>query len=205
MYRIVERFVARRVDWNGVPDHRELGHERYLLPTVDRLVAAIEPDTAGGEPPLLPILNRFQPRGSTAGVSFKTTRACFDTQRSHIDHVVADTDTWEQSAAYFLEVSEVVAFYVKNDHLDFAIPYEFLTVAHTYLPDFVVRFKDGRTLILEIKGVEDEQDRQKHEAARRWVEAVNNWGEMGRWLFHTCRNPQMLGRELEGLATSDKR
>ncbi len=200
VYRIVEQFIDRRVDWNGVADQREIGLERYVSLVVERLVEGIRPDTSEGEPPLLPLLNRFQPRASTASVTFKTTRPCFDTTKSHIDHVVADTQTWEQSASFYLEASEFVAFYGRNDHLDLVIPYDYFNVQHQYQPDFLVRLTDGRTLILEIKGAEDEQDRQKHQAAKRWVEAVNNWGQMGRWMFHVCRNPQMLGRELEGLA-----
>ena len=42
---------------------------------------------------------------------------------------------------------------------------------HTYLPDFLVKLKNGATLILEIKGFEDEQDRAKSEAAKRWCYA----------------------------------
>jgi type III restriction enzyme len=36
----------------------------------------------------------------------------------------------------------------------------------------------------------------RHEEAKRWVSAVNNWGQLGRWLFHVCKYPQVLGREL---------
>jgi type III restriction enzyme len=50
--------------------------------------------------------------------------------------------------------------------------------------------------VLEVKGFEDNQTTAKHEGARRWVRAVNNWGKLGRWAFHVCRNPQMLEREL---------
>jgi hypothetical protein len=32
------------------------------------------------------------------------------------------------------------------------------------------------------------------------MSAVNNWGKLGPWVFHVCRDPQMLGRELEYLA-----
>jgi type III restriction enzyme len=28
---------------------------------------------------------------------------------------------------------------------------------------------------------------------------LNRWGELGRWAFHVCRDPRMLGRELEWL------
>jgi type III restriction enzyme len=26
--------------------------------------------------------------------------------------------------------------------------------------------------------------------------AVNNWGQLGKWDFHVCRNPLLLGKEL---------
>ncbi|HSB67797.1 MAG TPA: hypothetical protein VLT62_00490 [Candidatus Methylomirabilis sp.] len=55
---------------------------------------------------------------------------------------------------------------------------------------------NGLTLILEVKGFEDEQTRAKHEAAKRWVIAVNNGGQLGKWKLHICRNPLMLDREL---------
>jgi type III restriction enzyme len=46
----------------------------------------------------------------------------------------------------------------------------------------------------------DDQDRAKHQAAKRWVSAVNNWGLMGRWGFHVFKDPQMLGKELQWLS-----
>jgi type III restriction enzyme len=55
-------------------------------------------------------------------------------------------------------------------------------------------------VVLEIKGFEPDQTSAKSGAARRWVTAVNNWGQLGRWAFHLCRNPQMLESELEELA-----
>ena len=65
-----------------------------------------------------------------------------------------------------------------------------------------VRLVNGMTLVLEIKGYEDDQDRAKHQSAQRWISAVNNWGKLGRWQFHLCKDPQMLGRELEWLMRS---
>ena len=115
-----------------------------------------------------------------------------------MNQVVADTTSWEQSAAFRLEQTKVV--YAKNDHLEFGIPYEFLGVNHVFVPDFLVQLKRDLTLILEIKGFEDDQDRAKYQAAKRWVSAVNNWGQMGQWDFHVCRDPQMLGKELEWLS-----
>lgn len=59
------------------------------------------------------------------------------------------------------------------------------------------------TVVLEIKGFEDDQAKAKHTAAKRWVEAVNNWGELQRWAFHVCRNPQLLDKEMEYLARAE--
>ena len=52
------------------------------------------------------------------------------------------------------------------------------------------------TLILVVKGQEDDQTKAKHMAAKRWIITVNNWGKLGQWQFHICRNPQVLDREI---------
>ena len=191
----MDEFVATKVRWNGCHPS-ELGLTTYVMRLVGRLVERIEPDDGAGEPPLLPVLNRHKPIGSTADVDFKTVRPCWPTGRSHVNQVVLDTGTWEQAAAFRLEQSPAVAFYVRNDHLECAVPYEYLGVSHAYLPDLLVRLHSGVTLLLEIKGHEDDQDRAKHEAARRWVSAVTHWGRLGRWGFHVCRDPQQLGHDL---------
>ncbi len=196
VYCYVEEYISRQVDFRGCHPC-ELGLRTYVERIVERLTDAIEPNEEKGEPPLLPILNRHKPIGSTAEVDFKTTRPCVGTTKSHLNQVVLDTQTWEQSAAFRLEQSNAVAFYARNDHLEFAIPYEYLGVSHVYLPDFIVRLVNGVNLLVEIKGLEDDQDRAKHQAAQKWVSAVNRWGKLGVWAGpHVCRDPQMLGREL---------
>jgi type III restriction enzyme len=180
-------------------DPRELGQQKYLQRVVERMLAAIQPDESQGEPPLLPILNRYEPKGTTADVGFKTTRPCFTTTFSHINLVAADTARWEQSAAFRLEQAVLkgsARFYARNDQLGLTIPYDFMGVSHHYEPDYLVRLQSGVTLVLEIKGMETAKDQAKHQAAKRWVEAVNNWGKLGAWAFHVCKDPQMLGQEL---------
>ncbi len=196
--RLVHAYVDRSVDCRGV-NSCELGQAKYVQLIVERLLSAIRPDDSQGEPPLMPLLNRYKPMGTTADVDFKTVQPCFSTQHSHINLVAADTARWEQSSAFRLEQATlrgVVKFYARNDQLGLTIPYEFYGVSHAYEPDYVVRLRNDKTLVLEIKGMEGEQDRAKHEAARRWVSAVNNWGELGQWEFHVAKDPQMLGREL---------
>ena len=185
---IVRAYLERRVVYNGM-DRRELGLEKYVQLIVERLSDAIRPADEAGASLLLPRIERFRPRGSTEEVLFRTTRPVRAAVKSHISHVVLDTATWEASTAFHLETSPFVVAYARTDHMGFAIPYTFAGAGHSFFPDFLVRLANGATLVLEVKGYEDEQDRAKYAAARRWCEAVTNWGQMGRWIFDHCAGP----------------
>lgn len=196
--RLVHQYIQRKVHFRGV-DPREIGQEIYFQRIVERLLAAIQPDDTLGEPPLMPLLNRYKAVGSTEDVDFKTTRTVFPTAYSHLNAVAADTARWEQSAAFRLEQAALqgkVKFYARNDQLNFTIPYEYLGVSYHYEPDYLVRLANDVTLVVEIKGMETAQDKAKHQAAKRWVDAVNNWGKLGKWAFHVNRDPQVLGVEV---------
>ncbi len=194
---IVWQFLEERVSLEDFETPlEEVALLKYRQWIVERLLEAIEPDIQSGEPPLLPIIERFRPIGSTKEVLFRTTRPTVGTKKSHISHVVLDAPIWEHSVAYQLEgIPEVVA-YARNDHLDFTIPYEWQGVRHEYRPDFLIRWRcaDGQEVkvILEVKGFESEQDRQKESSAKRWVRAVNNHGEFGRWVFCVWRRPAQV-------------
>lgn len=127
----VKQYVGEKVKFKG-NDKRELGLDIYTRRVIERLLDAIEPDETQGEQPLLPILNQTRPTDSTARVSFTTARPVYPTQKSHLDFVVVDTETWEQSAAFWLEASEHVISYAKNDHLECGIHYDYLNLPHTY-------------------------------------------------------------------------
>ncbi len=189
--RIVRRYVTEKVDFRG--QHPcELGLEKYVRRIKELLREAIVPNEEEGEAPLLPILNRYKPIGTTADVDFTTKRHVHSTVRSHINAVVLDS-AWEQTAAFYLEQqTDHVFCYVRNDRPFLLIPYEYEGAQHHFEPDYLVRLNNGRTLIIEIKGEEDDRDRQKYQAARRWVTAINNWGRLGSWEFKTCRDPQLL-------------
>ena len=206
VFRYVDAYIENKVDFRNC-DPRELGLQKYVMMIVDRLMPAILPDSSEGEVPLLPLLDRYKPVGSTSEVGFFTTRPCHGTYRSHVNQVVLDTVTWEQSACFYLEASEVVKYYVRNDHLGLSIPYENLGIAHNYEPDFIVRLIDNTNVLLETKGYKRQLESLKSEAARRWVAAVNNWNrerlgdeeQQGEWVFHVCSDPHLLAEELEGL------
>ena len=200
--RIVQAYIDRRVDFNGL-DPCELGLQTYAERVVGLLVAAIEPDTEQGEAAILPRLNRYRPIASTAGVHFKTVRPVFATAASHLNFVAADTKSWEQATAAQLEMlaqSGEVVCYARNDHLELNVPYDFYGQPRVYEPDFIVRLRSGLQVMLEVKGQPHPETEAKHQAARRWVSAVNHWGRLGRWRFEVCWDPQRLGETLRSLA-----
>jgi type III restriction enzyme len=209
VFAFVQQYVKTKVAFNGV-DQRELGLEKYTVLLVERLRENIHPDDSAGEPPLLPVLNRYRPYGSTGGVDFVTLRPVRSTKRSHLNAVVLDSGdltnpTWEAAAAKLLDSDEaqgLVKFYARNDHLGLDIPYEYLGNDQNYRPDFLVRLVNDLTLLLEIKGYEvhnPEMTNAKHNAARKWITAVNNLGDFGKWAFLVCRDLDQLLPSVETL------
>ncbi len=192
----VWRYLEERVVVKADVPLEEIALLKYKQRIIERLTEAIEPDTEAGEPPILPVIERFRPLGSTAEVLFRTVRPCAGTTKSHISHVVLDAPKWEHSVAYQLERMPEVIAYARNDHLDFTIPYEWQGARHEYRPDYLIRWRgeDGSELkvILEVKGFQTEQDRQKEAAAQRWVRAVNHHGGFGKWTFVLCKSPAQL-------------
>ena len=151
---------------------------------------------------VLPVLRAAEPVGSTDIVDFHTTREVYATRedRCPVNFVTLDGaggNAWERSVAQSLESLDSVASYVKNDHLDFAIPYEHGGRAGRFYPDFLARLVDPgdgvvRTLVIEVSGGRKPaaQTGQKSWAARNlWVPAVNNSGRYGRWSFCELRDP----------------
>ena len=201
---IVQAYVRERVDLRGL-DPCEIGLQTYAEQIASRLLDAIRPDDAQGEPPVLPRLNRYRPAGSTAGVRFKTVRPVQPTETSHLNFVACHTASWEQAAMFRIEQlaqDGLVECYARNYRLEFTIPYELYGEPRAYEPDFIVRLRDGLSVVLEIKGAPDPDADAKHQAARRWIHAVNNWGRLGEWAFLVCRDPQRLGQEIERLSAA---
>lgn len=137
------------------------------------------------------ILNYYNPTGSTKYVFGATSKEVYPTKKSHVNYVVADTDSWEQIAAKTLEELPQVKSYVKNHFLDFKIPYLVGAIEHIYVPDFiaVVKTRSGKevNLIIEISGLSN--DRLGHKDFKRkytkdfWLPAANNLEIYGIWDF----------------------
>ena len=85
---------------------------------------------------LTPIFDREKPIRSTSDVrTWYTSKPCEWTDKSHISHCVYDSG-WEASEAYFLDKSDLVESFVKNDHLGFYILYNHKGVIRKYYPDY---------------------------------------------------------------------
>ena len=52
---------------------------------------------------------------------------------------------------------------------------------HTYYPDFLICLKNGITLVLEIKGIDSDQNRTKRTFLKEWVDAVTEDERFGVW------------------------
>jgi len=197
--RLVEEYIATRVDLSDEAVIEDVALTKYQAEIVERIRTALRPVKQAGEPPILPVLDSYRPRGTTADVIFTTTRKVWPTTNSHVSHVVLESG-WEKRAAQILESHRNVICYVRNYKLDFTIPYRFAAANHQYVPDFIlVLAKDPAdpasprlNLVLEIKGEEDERDRAKAAGADRWKDAVNYAGTFGRWEYQVCRDVDSL-------------
>jgi len=155
----------------------------------------------------------YEAIGSTKYVGFDTLKPVYTTKpdKCHISHVVADSG-WEHKLAQSLEDMDEVICYVKNQGLQFTIPYTLKGKPGNYTPDFIIRLDDGHgtadplNLILEVTGQKRKDKAAKVATAQTlWVPAVNNHGALGRWRFLEVTDPynaktlirtRILGQEM---------
>ncbi len=161
---------------------------------IERLGAVLTHVPGRGRQTLHALLRPFDHTGTTDGVGFDTTKTVQPTTRSHVSHVVADSD-WEGVVADVLESLDEVEAYVKNDRLGFSIPYTIDGQQRAYLPDFLVRARVAEgaaplTVIVEVSGERRRDKAEKVRTAReRWVPAVEQHGGYGRWRFIEVTDP----------------
>lgn len=205
LMKIVDEYVEHHV---VLKDRMVIGYlsvGEYFSGAMTKIQQAIISDNLeDGDRKILPILAPFDSEGSTRYVDFLTTKEVQETVKSHINYVVADTEEWEQGVAKKLEQMDEVLAYVKNQNLGFTIPYEHHGLAHSYIPDFVVKIempkKQTLNLLIEVTGKKDDKKATKVKTARDfWVPAVNNHGKFGHWAvlevqdIHETQNLIRLG------------
>lgn len=146
---------------------------------------------------MVPIFDKERPIRSTGDMQpWFTRRPCEPAVRSHINLCVFDS-RWEASEAFELDRNSNVAAWVKNDHIGFEVLYVFKGVILKYRPDYLVRLTSGKTLVLEVKGQETQQDRTKRDFLAEWVKAVNTDSRFGTWANDVSFSPADLAATLK--------
>jgi type III restriction enzyme len=146
---------------------------------------------------LEPVFDTERPIRSTGDMlPWYSGKACEHTKRSHINMCVYDS-RWEANESLELDRNQNVRAWVKNDHIGFEITYSFKGIIHKFRPDYLVRLTNGRTLILEVKGQDDQQQQTKREFLSEWVRAVNGHGGFGEWVADVSRHPKDVLEILE--------
>ena len=209
-------------EWMRVAVTREAGAFYGMLLLADlgaraqeKLVKAIVANR-GTASNLMPIFDTTHSQSDTSIVDFTTSRPATpaDPDKCPVTHVVADSG-WETTVAAALENSRLVASYVKNDGLQFYVPYTYQGLSHRYLPDFLVRITDPgdglvRTLIVEVSGGLKRHKtpgsvREKASTVRDlWIPAVERHGGFGLWGFVEITDPAQAASDLLTAATELK-
>ena len=198
LIRIVERFIVSdkvRIK-NDLFRQGELRRRILIMLNLNRVIQHIwDAIQTENTEKLFPVFDNENPIRSTGNMrSWQTSKPCEWTQKSHINFCVFDS-TWEASESYALDRHSNVASWVKNDHIGFAILYNYQGVVRKYYPDFMIRLVNGDYLILETKGQDSPQNKTKRAFLDEWVKAVNHHGGFGKWKWAVSFHPT----DLEGI------
>ncbi|NEU09232.1 DEAD/DEAH box helicase family protein [Flavihumibacter sp. R14] len=151
---------------------------------------------------LTPVFDKENPIRSTTDIrTWWTSKPNEAFDKTHINFVVVDSK-WEYLEAKTINESNVVKSFVKNDHLNFVVYYNYQGVVRRFFPDFLVKLKTGENLIIETKGQDNEQNKTKRAYLDEWCRAINQHGGFGKWSWSVSFNPNDLDQILENSALS---
>ncbi len=189
--RIARQWIEGYLVCKGGTYPAQLKYKMLADMACERITAGITRAFVG-QRPIMAVLDPYNPTGSTAHVSFntsKTDRWETDARRCHINWVILDSD-WEAEFCRVVESHPRVRAYVKNHNLGLEVPYRYGSEMRKYIPDFIVLVDDGHGdddllhLIVEIKGYRREDAKEKKSTMDTyWVPGVNNTAQHGRWAF----------------------
>ena len=141
------------------------------------------------------VLNYYNPEGSTIHVYRPTNKTVYPTQKSHVNYVIAEDNSWQQIAAKTLDAMECVECWVKNTYLGFRIPYTVGDENKEYQPTFIVRVK-GINLIVECEDFDGDKsgnkEAKRHYLKDYWIPAANNLKSYGTWDLLEVRDIDQL-------------
>jgi type III restriction enzyme len=141
---------------------------------------------------LTPVFDKENPIRSSYDVrTWWTSKPCEAFDKTHINFVVCDSK-WEYLEAKTIDDSKYVKSYVKNDHLNFVVYYNYQGVVRRYFPDFICKLTNGEYLIIETKGQDNEQNKTKRTYLDEWCRAINQHGGFGKWSWAVSFDPNDL-------------
>lgn len=200
VFRLVEEFIRSEKIHITPPLFNQDETRRRILITlnmtkvVQHIWDAIRPENSES---LVPVFDSDFPVRSTGDMKpWYTGKPCELTKRSHINFCVFDS-AWESTDAFQLDRKQNVEAWAKNDHLGFEVVYLYQGVVRKYRPDFIVRLKSGKHLVLETKGQETQQDKTKMKFLEEWIAAVNEHGGFGKWGWGISKSPGEIAENLK--------
>jgi type III restriction enzyme len=192
LIRLVEQFIESdkiRIDpplFNQDELRRRIVITLNMGKIVEHMKQAIR---FGNTLTLAPVFDTERPIRSTGDMlPWYTGKACEHTNRSLINLCVFDS-RWEATEALELDRNANVRAWAKNDHLGFEITYSYKGIIRKFRPDYLVRLANGKMLVLEVKGQDNQEQQTKREFLAEWVRAVNGHGGFGIWDSDVSRHP----------------
>jgi len=138
---------------------------------------------------LTPVFDRENPIRSSNDIrSWWSSKPCERFEKTHTNLVVCDS-SWEYLEAKTINESEYVKSFIKNDHLNFVVYYNFQGVVRRFFPDFICKLNNGKNLIIETKGQDSEQNKTKRAYLDEWCKAINQHGGFGQWCWEVSFDP----------------
>ena len=183
---------------DGSPEQKRLVMLWNYKAVLDNIIEGIHQANADHEE-ITAVLNYYNPEGSTRYVYRPTNKDVYPTQKSHINFVIAEDNSWQQIAAMKLDAMDCVVSWVKNTYLDFRIPYTVGDENKEYKPTFIVKVKKGDSIINLIVECQDfDADNTGNKEAKRhylkdyWIPAANNLKTYGQWDLLEVRDIDQL-------------
>jgi type III restriction enzyme len=205
--RIVRQWLDDYLDCQGGTHPAQLKYKTLADRASEKIFSAIT-RAEFGKRPIKAVLDPYNPTGTTAHVSFNTSKTDrWETggppPKCHLNWVILDSD-WEGEFCRVAEAHPRVKAYVKNHNLGLEVPYRSGSEIHNYLPDFVVLVDDGHGeddllhLVVEVKGYRREDAKEKKSSMETyWVPGVNNLANYGRWAFAEFTEVYQMQHEFE--------
>lgn len=198
--KLTEQFMnSSKISFISLLDQEPLRKQVLLMMNMNTIVQHIADEILFGSETIEAtelVFDKQRVVRSTADMpTWYTRRESEPTEKSHISHMVSDGG-WEMAVSRRLDsedgIGKYVDSWVKNDHLSFEIPYMWGGTTRRYIPDFLIKLTNGKTLVLEVKGVDTPQNQRKRKFLDEWVKAVNEDGRFGKWGWDVLFDPAQL-------------